>query len=558
MKSISTKLSVAMIACMLAAVALVSVIYTTQAQRINEQDSEQIIRLICDDSAKALDAQLVAIERSIDLLAQHSRSFLFDAEGRLIVENMDTFESICLSTALYTPETYSLYFHCNRYKYSQNHDFYYVLDPETGKLEKQHAYDPYAYKRDTGLDANWFFVSANSHESVWLPPYYHGNEGIGSGLAVATYTIPIMDPEGALFGVLGMDITLESLKCELEDISFYQTGYAFVVSADGTVILHPTLEYGQNMCEVDRSFESVVQRMQSGEVPDELFEYHFNGRDKMLIYRTLRNGTFLMATAPVEEINAAVNRMRSESMILFAVIVISSVILVYCIIHRFIRPLQLLTYASQEIMKGNLQVMLPYKSNDEIGELTNSFRRMTTYLQEHITHMDTIAHTDAMTGLKNKASYQSAVAVLQERIQQGFTNFGVVVFDLNNLKITNDSLGHSAGDKLIKNAGYVIGRAFAHSPVFRIGGDEFVAILENEDLRYYADCEDKLTLICEELNEQLPADEQVSLAHGMARYEPDRDADYRDVFARADKEMYRFKRRMKDRERAAAENTPEA
>ena len=55
------------------------------------------------------------------------------------------------------------------------------------------------------------------------------------------------------------------------------------------------------------------------------------------------------------------------------------------------------------------------------------------------------------------------------------------VFDCDNLKQINDQNGHDKGDIYIRAASQLICRVFAHSPVFRIGGDEFAVVLQNED-----------------------------------------------------------------------------
>lgn len=59
--------------------------------------------------------------------------------------------------------------------------------------------------------------------------------------------------------------------------------------------------------------------------------------------------------------------------------------------------------------------------------------------------------------------------------------FALLVADVNGLKEANDALGHESGDQLIKNTSRCICKIFEHSPVFRIGGDEFVVILTGED-----------------------------------------------------------------------------
>lgn len=548
MKSITIKLSLAMIICMIISVTLVGVIYMRNTIKLNDADSNKIIRLVCDDSAKSLDAQLVAIERSVDLIAQHSTFSIHD-DNLSFAERIGMLEKISRSTAEYTDEAYSFYFHCNPDKYSSDMDFYYVRNLNTGEFKKGKTYNPYKYVEETGINADWYFASANAKKPCWLHPYTLGS-GSDDELVIASYTVPIFSSDGELFGVLGMDYTFENLGEELSEISLYNTGYAFLVREDGSVILHPEIPFGNFMREFDKNLDDVMSVVKKDGSSKALFHYKFKGEDKQLAFSALRNGTYLMVTAPTKEINAVVDKMSKEGQILFAVILISSVMLVYCIIYKFIRPLQLLSYASQQIIKGNMQVELTYNADDEIGELTKNFRKMTQYLQRHISEINNLAHTDAMTGLKNKASYQIATSILQERMEQGFSEFAVVVFDINNLKFLNDALGHTAGDNLIKNAGHIISKAFTHSPVFRIGGDEFVAILENDDLRYFNECTEKLERMTKELNENLSPAERLSIAYGMVRFEPGRDENYRDVFIRADREMYRKKTEMKTHESA--------
>lgn len=101
-----------MILCMITAVSLVSVIHMNKALEMNKENSRQIMKLMCDDNARALDAQLVAIQNSVDMLSQQSSFFLYD-EQRPLKERTTHLKNISLRTALYTPEVYSFYFHCN-------------------------------------------------------------------------------------------------------------------------------------------------------------------------------------------------------------------------------------------------------------------------------------------------------------------------------------------------------------------------------------------------------------------------------------------------------------
>ena len=116
---------------------------------------------------------------------------------------------------------------------------------------------------------------------------------------------------------------------------------------------------------------------------------------------------------------------------------------------------------------------------------------------------------------------------------------------MNQLKETNDVYGHSAGNKLIVSAAKVIADTFKRSPVFRIGGDEFVAVLRYRDLE---DCEDlfaQLDAACANTFIEERGAMPISIAKGFARFDADTDAHFEDVFRRAEYAMYANKRHIK-------------
>jgi diguanylate cyclase (GGDEF)-like protein len=87
------------------------------------------------------------------------------------------------------------------------------------------------------------------------------------------------------------------------------------------------------------------------------------------------------------------------------------------------------------------------------------------------------SYNDDMTGLYNRRAYDDTLSQLMNR--DSLKNITIVVFDVNGLKMVNDTKGHAAGDELIKTAAKIINDNFGeYGKCFRTGGDEFVAILE--------------------------------------------------------------------------------
>ena len=109
------------------------------------------------------------------------------------------------------------------------------------------------------------------------------------------------------------------------------------------------------------------------------------------------------------------------------------------------------------------------------------------------------ARTDPLTHVKNKLAYQDAEAAMEESIRRGERPaFALAIFDLNGLKYVNDTRGHEAGDEYIRDGCRQICVHFKHSPVFRIGGDEFAALLTGADYESRAELAEQFNRATEE------------------------------------------------------------
>jgi len=150
------------------------------------------------------------------------------------------------------------------------------------------------------------------------------------------------------------------------------------------------------------------------------------------------------------------------------------------------------------------------------------------------------ASVDALTGVKNRHAYLVAEERMNEQIAgNDGKEFAVVILDVNDLKRVNDNEGHAAGDQYIRDACKVICDIFDHSPVFRVGGDEFAVIAQGSDYEQI----DELVARVDERNATARQDGGVVIACGMAKREGD--PTVATVFERADQRMYEDKNRLK-------------
>lgn len=154
---------------------------------------------------------------------------------------------------------------------------------------------------------------------------------------------------------------------------------------------------------------------------------------------------------------------------------------------------------------------------------------------------------DALTSVRNKGGYDDYILHLKERIKKkDVVEFGICMFDCDNLKVINDKYGHEKGDVYLKTAAKAICEVFQHSPVFRIGGDEFTLILFNEDFKNRTELINLFKVNCNTVNEQAKNDwEQIHISIGCAISELSNMASVDDVLRKADQLMYENKRKRK-------------
>ncbi len=192
---------------------------------------------------------------------------------------------------------------------------------------------------------------------------------------------------------------------------------------------------------------------------------------------------------------------------------------------------------------NEIEMPINAEGHDTIAQLSHKIREMRTRLREYLDYIHLQAYTDSMTGVANKSSYLSKIDEINKQINSGTASFAVAVFDINDLKGTNDNYGHECGDRIITDSASIIGRVFPSDSLYRIGGDEFIAVLYDvteEELN------DKFTeldgQICHFNTTEKDYAMTLSFSRGGAVYRPGVDSDYKETFKRADLAMYENKK----------------
>lgn len=179
-------------------------------------------------------------------------------------------------------------------------------------------------------------------------------------------------------------------------------------------------------------------------------------------------------------------------------------------------------------------LLLGLASAQESANLMKKGQEATTY--------QTLAYTDQMTGLYNRAAFNRDFDTCNSAPE----DIALIDFDLNNLKKANDNYGHQAGDKYITDAAHMIQEIFTNiGKCYRIGGDEFAVILNHSstiDIRHY------LTMLewsVDAYNRKQNVPFRMQIAFGVAVFSSSTDQTLENTFTRADAAMYSDKKTKK-------------
>lgn len=515
---------------------------------IQSDSSQQILNLTCRVEGQKLNDTIDSIQTSVNLFCEMIDSQVSSPDE---LRDLHFTDELCRTAEKSMGEiagnprgACAYYFRVAQEITGHSNGFFYSKRPGRSFFLKEPLTDLTLFDPSDTEHVGWYYQPQAAGHSIWMAPYLNRNLNI----YMVSYVVPFFR-DGVFWGLAGMDIDFDVVISNVRTIRAYDTGYAFLCSDSGEIYCHPELEIGSNLLEHCPELAPLPDafRWETASEAHPCFRYHYGGVGKMLSFFRLNNGMELLLTAKNSEIKAPMVSLFHVMIVVALLLCVSAALLVIPIADHITRPLQQLTQAARKIALGNLDVELPKPTRDEVGILTRALEVTVSNLRQYLDNMRDMAFTDPLTHVKNKTAYNHTMLSLQEELEWSKTAFGMAMFDLNELKGINDRYGHERGNEYIVNCCRLICEVFRHSPVFRIGGDEFVALLKGEDLERR---EELIAQMEAKIETTLAADkpwERLSIAKGLAVRSPG-DATPDDVFIRADKAMYADKRRMKGME----------
>lgn len=301
-----------------------------------------------------------------------------------------------------------------------------------------------------------------------------------NGKPVTVVAAPIRDSDGNIRGVMGASINLIKLSKMIENLKYnYPNSYSYIIDKNGLIIAHPDekLIMKENIIKksdiiTEEMADSAMKILSSDQGT---VTYSYNGVMSMNIYCIIpnTNGWKLITRIPVEYWLAPIRHVAKNLAAIGLVGLIIASLLGYFISKSISYPIIELEKVFTRAADGDLSVRSEIASNDEIGNAARSFNKM-------MDNIISLTYYDSLTLLPNRMLFNASLDAELERASRDGSRLAVMIFDVDKFESINNTLGHAAGDKLLKNLAEKINYLSGHGYIVsHMGEDRFAILFKN-------------------------------------------------------------------------------
>ena len=449
-KSIQSKLLLIIISGLVLMATTLALFSITVTHEILHTDADALLSAQCEKEATEINDVLGSIEHSVTIMRHYASTELNDnieiitdeAKQEAYLQKLNVmFREITLNT----PGAISYYIRFNHTLTAPTSGFFYSVDKESQTTTSYPTTDLTQYSPDDMGQVGWYYAPKRAAQPLWLAPYQKRQ----NPQMIISYVAPYFAVNETTFiGVIGIDIPYSFITDKVASIAVHDNGNAFL-----STIKPETQNHSH-----DYRVGSTAHASQA-----------------------LGNGMYLVLNAQYADIQRESRAMLHTIAITAIAITAIFVLITFYVTGKITKPLKQLSRSANEFADGNYDVNFQYEGNDEIGTMAASLKLAATKLKDSMNHVSTLAFYDALTGVRSNAAFNQAIADMNLLLENVHREFAIVVADVNFLKSTNDTYGHAVGNQLIQYTANVLTETFKNSYVYRVGGDEFVVILDGDD-----------------------------------------------------------------------------
>ena len=281
----------------------------------------------------------------------------------------------------------------------------------------------------------WYKQAVSAGQTMLTPPYMAAVGGL-----IVTIAMPVKKG-GELLGVVGGDLSLDSLVKIINSVDSGGLGYAFLVSSDGQVIVSPDKD--QVMKNLKDIYPASTLRIEKG-----IQEVTLNGHERIISFTPVTGlpsaDWYIGQSIDKEKAYAPLSKFRTSALIAMFIAVAAIALLLSLLISVLMRPLTTMGRAMQDIAQGegDLTRRLVIENKDEFGELASSFNQFVERIHASISEVSSA--TRQVHDLSHRVMASSNASIVGSDEQSARTNS--VAAAINELGAATQEIARNAAD----------------------------------------------------------------------------------------------------------------
>jgi len=239
---------------------------------------------------------------------------------------------------------------------------------------------------------NWYQIPYLTRKSYWSDPWF---DSWGTKQLVCSYSMNLV-MNGELAGVIRLDVPFHNLQRIIQPIKIGKTGYAFMISGNGTFIAHPSDSLGMNYSIFDlaeiygsQELRKIGKRMLDDETDFVKLKSTPTSGNAWMYYQPLPSNNWILAVqVPESEVMADLNMLMLIYLIMSVISYVIIATVIYVRTNSINEPLTELVNSLKSVGQGDLDIKLQTTTNTyEIEVLADAYEQMKEYLKTYIANL---------------------------------------------------------------------------------------------------------------------------------------------------------------------------
>ena len=410
MKSIRTKIIMGILFCSLLTAGIIACLAIVNSSQMASVDTAAKSQLSGEVFAGEINSTISRIEQSVNTLSDAVMQDFDYAAFKKSKDYADQYtkqiEKEAVNFASHTDGAVTAYVRYNPQYSNPTSGIFMSRNSTDENFTLLTPTDFSMYDASDIAHVGWYYQPVEAGEPLWMEPYLNENVNI----YMISYVIPLYAEDGTSIGVVGMDIDFGTLTDLTDAISMYDTGYAFLINAQGVVMHHKELENGTSLGEQDSSLSDIVTFLSDDTNEGKGHLYTYQGVRKQMYYFNLDNGMKLVLTAPNGEVYAEANQLVGMTLIGLVIALLICSVLGIVVGNNIAKPVKYVTEIIEQTSR------LDFSPTEMGSRLRRQKDEIGVTITEGVDRLDEIMKVNSDLAQDNSAATQELAAGMQETL----------------------------------------------------------------------------------------------------------------------------------------------